>query len=101
MPLPSWKEWRENHEKAENVEPEPILEVEAIPDQMGEVFDQINVNEETITKLNEASEEDLLQIKGIGPKTAKKIIANRPFSDLEGVPISPALVEKFRTWASS
>ena len=98
MPLPSWREWRENGEKAENVEPEPaLLEVEAVPDQMGEVFDHLSSNQRALERLNEATEEDLLQIKGIGPKTATKILTARPFTDLEGVPVSPNVLEKLRS----
>jgi len=39
----------------------------------------------TLIDLNAASEKDLESIKGIGPATAKKIIAGRPYESLEGL----------------
>ncbi len=39
----------------------------------------------TLIDLNTASEKDLESLKGIGPATAKKIIAGRPYESVEGL----------------
>ena len=40
---------------------------------------------ESLKRLNEATESDLLEVKGIGPKTAQKILGKRPFYNWEEV----------------
>lgn len=41
--------------------------------------------QKTLIDLNTASQEDIESIKGVGPATAKKIIAGRPYKTLEGL----------------
>jgi competence protein ComEA len=50
--------------------------------------------------LNRASEQDLEELPGVGPATAKKIIAGRPYKsvdDLEKAGVSKSTIEKIRS----
>jgi len=97
MPLPSWKEWREGDSITENVEPEPVLlNVEPVPDQMGKVFEELDLNQKILVWINDAELKTLQEVKGIGPKSAQKILSLQPYSKLEDVPISKRILEKMR-----
>lgn len=55
-------------------------------------------------RINEATQDDLLAIKGIGPKTCEKILQSRPFNhlnDLESIGLSPRAVGSLTNWTSS
>jgi len=51
-----------------------------------------------LRKINEATVEDLCQIKGIGPKIAKKIIGNGPYEGVSDIPVNRSIAEKLRNW---
>ena len=53
-----------------------------------------------LRKLDEATEEDLCGVKGIGSKTAQKIIANRPFYRWEDVRlhVSQPVYANIKAW---
>jgi len=82
--LKSWKEWREEEGEAPEVESEPQSEVDP-----------------TLTKINEATKEELLEIKGIGPKTADKILQQQPCQNLDELQLVASVKEKLIKWASS
>jgi len=92
MPLPSWKEWR-------NGKPEKSVVVQ----ETDEIIGTLPGHDAGVQRINEASEKQLVAIKGIGPKTAKKIIDFQPFScfgDLLDAKIPQHVVDKLETWAS-
>jgi DNA uptake protein ComE-like DNA-binding protein len=69
--LISWNDWKENG---------PVgCEARRQVEQMNEAIDSFD----PFQKLNEATEEKLLSIKGIGPKSLKKILEVRPISSLD------------------
>jgi DNA uptake protein ComE-like DNA-binding protein len=51
-----------------------------------------------LEKINEATVEDLCQIKGIGKKIAKKIIENGPYEEISDIPVNRSISEKLRVW---
>jgi len=57
--------------------------------------------EETIllVKINNATVEDLTAIKGIGPKTAQKILEATPVESIDNLPIKPAILKRLEEWA--
>jgi len=79
-----WREWREEEGKAPEVESEPETKVDP-----------------TLTKINEATKEELLEIKGIGPKTADKILQQQPCQNLDELQLVASVKEKLIKWASS
>lgn len=83
--LKRWREWREEG-KAPEVESEPEPETKVDP---------------TLTKMNEATKEELLEIKGIGPKTADKILQQQPCQNLDELQLVASVKEKLIKWASS
>lgn len=58
-----------------------------------------------IKLVNESGIEDLTSVKGIGPKTASKIISSRPFSSFkdlsEQVNLHSDVLERLQAWGSS
>ena len=58
-----------------------------------------------IQKINKADLEDLTSVKGIGPKTASKILDSGPFTDFdnlsEHVRLRADIFESLQTWANS
>lgn len=89
MPLPSWKEWR-NQENVEPVKSEPPK---------NEPDESLPVG--PVARLNEATEEELAEIKGIGPKRLKQIMSLRPFEDENGLRKAlPLISRKLIEWAS-
>jgi DNA uptake protein ComE-like DNA-binding protein len=71
--LPSWKDWKravkEAKEKSEPLQESPVAVAEP------------PTPKEPLARLNEASEEQLSKIKGVGPKRLKQIVALRPFAN--------------------
>lgn len=72
--LPSFREWRKRH--TEQPVSDGMRSQEKKVERVVEAFD-------TFQKINEATEDELLSIKGIGPKSVQKILSARPISDLE------------------
>ena len=84
MPLPSWRDWK-------NVVNEVKRPQEVI------------VEEPTLLDiLNEANENDLAKIKGVGPKRLKQIVCLRPFTDETHLKKElPLIAKKLLEWADS
>jgi len=90
MPFTSWNEFKKTRKV---VYTEDKIRVEDKP-KPGPTSD--------ISKINEATVEDLTTIKGIGPKTAQKILDAMPvekIDDLSKIPIKPAILKRLREWA--
>lgn len=88
MPFTSWKDWKSG---------QTVAYVEAGTEPVEEKVG--------IDRLNEASVDDLTQIKGIGPKTAEKILESGPFSVLsdvrEHIRISDTVFNRLEEWVES
>jgi hypothetical protein len=102
MPMPSWKEWI----KKQNTREDPtnkdweVVEKVFLADPV--FFSEPNIScPDWVEKINETNLESLLEVKGIGPKTAEKIISGRPYSSTEGVPVSPVILEKLKNWSKN
>lgn len=82
MTLLSWKEFREG--KTSPMESVKIKEVDEI-----------------MKIINEATIEDYISIKGIGPKIANKILDKKPFNSTKEVykTISASVADKLFSWA--
>lgn len=117
MPFTSWKEHREGSAVTYLDTKEKLLEVYGDPenpfiskelvDQMSEPegLSVVRVEEhpdgtDPYFRLNEMSEADLLKIKGIGPKTAQKILAQLPVTSLDKMTLSKSVATTLRLWLS-
>lgn len=64
-----------------------------------------NILKADVEKLNEASTEDLLAIKGVGPKTAVKVQESGPYVDFDDfqakVKLHPTIVGRIADWISA
>jgi len=104
--LLSWKEWREKQEKQEK-DPQENNACSAESPKECQVlvgFDPgrcEDVCSNNIAQINNATEQSLLEIKGIGPKTVEKIISARPFTSFDGLPVSESVRGKLEIWTSS
>lgn len=67
-----------------------------------ETLDAIIEAQDATDKLNNATEEELRSIKGIGQKTAEKIIRARPFLTVGNVRqcVSDAVAARIKEWAN-
>ena len=83
MPLPEFKNWL-------NKKRGIIVEVK------NEHF-----VDEFISLINEMKQEELLEIKGIGPKTATKIINALPVASLDDLPVNEKVAEKLHDHLSA
>jgi len=102
MPFTSWKEHRkgaavtyiDSEEKLVNQMNEPedssVVYVEEHPDGTDPFF-----------RLNEMSEADLLEIKGIGPKTAQKIITQLPVTSIDEMTLSKSAKSTLSNWLAN
>jgi DNA uptake protein ComE-like DNA-binding protein len=94
MSLLSWKDFK-NGVTAESLI--PVKEEEIVEKEVVEECPENN----PLQKLNEATEEDLCQIKGIGQKTAQKIISSIPYTTISDIPVSEKLAQKIANWLNS
>ena len=69
-----------------------------------DLMESKNEVENSLAKLNEATEDDLCEIRGIGPKTAQKIIQSAPYDDendfIERSQVPLSVAEKAIQWSS-
>ena len=103
MSFKSWKEYREEDEPKEA----KVKLGQSGPDCRYEKFEvnivhknQPNKADSTLTKINEATKEDFLEIKGIGPKTADKILQQQPCQNLDELKLMASVKKKLIKWAS-
>jgi DNA uptake protein ComE-like DNA-binding protein len=64
--------------------------------------EEIEETSDPLSKLNSASVEVLCEIKGIGPKTAQKIIESAPYNDLDDLArtgLNKTLSGRIKEWA--
>ena len=109
MALLSWSDFRGGKKHTDQELKEEALKAlksEAPEEEAEEEFASAEAIQGNVaSKLNEASQEDLMSLKGVGPKTAAKILAAGPFSDLEDfaakVNLHPTLVGRVKDWAVS
>jgi DNA uptake protein ComE-like DNA-binding protein len=114
--LPSWKDWKKGNVPVKNepkVEPlkekievgQSVYEKQEFEFQASDLDGGIPVAhlESPIAKLNEATEEELSNIKGVvGPKRLEQILAQRPFEDENELRKAlPTISGRLIDWASA
>lgn len=106
--LLSWSDYRGKKHTDQELKEEALkaLKSEAPEEEREDGFSSAEVIQSNVaSKLNEASQEELMSLKGVGPKTAAKILAAGPFSNLEDfatkVDLHPTLVGRVKDWAAS
>ena len=88
MSLLSWQDYKEGKRTEPSTKIEtPAPEVPTLPE---------------ACLINTVTAEDLLEIKGIGPKTAAKIISGQPYESMEALTevVSEPLYVRVSEWAS-
>ena len=78
MGLMSYKEWQQRTYKA----------IDQFEFQASDVDGALPIEEfieDKLQKINEATAEDLCQIKGVGPKIARKIVENGPYTEISEI----------------
>ena len=93
MKLISLKEWQNTKAMAERKK----RRLEGW-EEVKEVKEEVKIDK--IVKLNEASSDDLCQIKGIGPKIATKIVSGQPYQNLSEIDVSSILKERLEAWVN-
>lgn len=77
MSLLSWNEYLENRTNRPLIAESVDATID--PEIVEKLVENHDKNEKKWAKLNEATAQDLQKIKGIGPKTAAKVIELQPF----------------------
>jgi DNA uptake protein ComE-like DNA-binding protein len=102
MGLLSWKEYQSGQQL-----PTPVVEEvssDLLPDKPEETCDNKECVATPCQKLNEATQDEILSIKGVGPKTCEKLLQSRPFAnlnDLETIGLTPRAVASLTNWIYS
>lgn len=106
MPLPKFKEWlskrkpseentQENAESVEEQKETPPTEEEELLDLADQKMKKWKIGPyKAVNGLNEATEDDLTAIKGIGPKTAQKILESVPVEAFDDLDLPAHIVAK-------
>lgn len=96
--LIKWNEWRSGKR---------VIEEAPLAKEVAEKIPAVVVEEASadIQMINEAEASDLSKIKGVGPKTIKKILENRPFTDFDDMDKRGEIPSRsrgsLRTWAEN
>jgi len=100
----SWREWMKG-DSVLKIEPEVKKskkeKLEETGHKVGDASEFVDAN--VIEKVNNATPEQLTEIKGVGPATAKKILNAGPFKSFdhlsETVKIKPTILERLQAWS--